>query len=55
MPTHPPVRQTALIAPVPEAEACVGAWQARFDRSAALGVPAHITVLHPFILSPRSC
>jgi 2'-5' RNA ligase len=48
MPT-PPVPQTALIVPVPEAEACVGAWRARFDPSAALGVPAHITVLHPFM------
>jgi hypothetical protein len=33
---------------VAEAEGLVGAWRARHDPSAALGVPAHITVLYPF-------
>ena len=45
--------QTALIVRVPEAEPSIGALRARFDPSAALGVPAHITVLHPF-MAPRA-
>jgi 2'-5' RNA ligase len=34
---------------VPEAEPLVKALRDRFDSSAALGVPAHITILYPFI------
>jgi hypothetical protein len=41
-------RRTALIVPVPEAEHAVGALRLAHDGSAALGVPAHITVLVPF-------
>jgi hypothetical protein len=41
-------RRTALIVPVPEAEPAVGALRLRHDSSAALGVPAHVTVLVPF-------
>ncbi len=41
--------QTALILPVPEAEDAVGAHRARWDRAAGWGVPAHITVLYPFL------
>jgi 2'-5' RNA ligase len=40
---------TALIVPIPEAEAAVGTWRSRFDPSARFGVPAHVTVLHPFV------
>ncbi len=40
--------QSALIAVVPEAEPAVGSLRRRFDPSAALGVPAHITALYPF-------
>src|ERR1700759_4220927 len=43
--------RTALIAPVPEAEPAVGAIRLDHDWSAARGVPAHITILFPF-LSP---
>jgi 2'-5' RNA ligase len=39
---------TALIVPVPEAEPWVADLRARFDPSAAEGVPAHVTVLVPF-------
>jgi 2'-5' RNA ligase len=39
---------SALIVRVPSAEAAVGSWRARFDPFAALGVPAHVTVLFPF-------
>jgi len=41
--------ETAFIVRVPEAEACVNALRERFDASVQLGVPAHITVLVPFM------
>jgi 2'-5' RNA ligase len=41
--------QTALLATVDEAEPLVGHWRRRFDSSAAAGVPAHVTVLIPFL------
>jgi hypothetical protein len=41
--------RTALIVAVPEAEAAVGGLRRRHDRSAALGVPAHLTILFPFV------
>ncbi|GAB2571894.1 hypothetical protein Aab01nite_03930 [Paractinoplanes abujensis] len=43
-PTH-----SALIVAVAEAEPVVAAHRDRFDRAAAWGVPAHITVLFPFL------
>jgi hypothetical protein len=44
-------RRTALIVPVPEAEPLVGELRLAHDPSAAHGVPAHITVLFPFLAS----
>jgi len=44
--------ESAFAVNVPEAEPYVGALRERFDPSAALGVPAHITVLYPF-MSPE--
>jgi len=41
--------QTALIVPVPEAEPVVGRLRATLDAAAAKGVPAHVTVLFPFL------
>ena len=41
--------ETAFIVRVPEAEDCVRALRERFDASVRLGVPAHITVLVPFM------
>ena len=41
--------QTGVIVPVPAAEPLVSSWRSRFDRSAPLGVPAHVTVLYPFL------
>jgi 2'-5' RNA ligase len=41
-------RRTALIVAVPEAEDAVAALRLEHDSSAALGVPAHITILFPF-------
>lgn len=40
---------TALVVPVPEAEPVVGAYRRELDHSAAWGVPAHVTVLYPFV------
>ncbi|WIM92645.1 2'-5' RNA ligase family protein [Actinoplanes oblitus] len=41
--------QSALIVPIPEAEPAVAGLRARLDRSASWGVPAHITVIFPFL------
>lgn len=41
--------ESAFIVRVPESEACVGALRKRFDASVRLGVPAHITLLVPFM------
>ena len=43
---------SAFIVPVPSAEAFVGDLRRRFDATTELGVPAHITVLVPF-MDPR--
>ncbi|HTR95883.1 MAG TPA: 2'-5' RNA ligase family protein [Trebonia sp.] len=43
--------QSALLVPVPAAEPAVAEHRARLDGSARDGVPAHLTVLYPF-LSP---
>lgn len=40
---------TAFVVQVPEAEAVVAELRRRYDPSARRGVPAHITVLHPFM------
>jgi hypothetical protein len=42
-------RRTALIVPVPEAEAQVAELRLAHDSSAARGVPAHVTILFPFL------
>jgi len=40
---------SAIVILVPEAEACVGGFRARHDPSAVAGMPAHVTLLYPFI------
>jgi 2'-5' RNA ligase superfamily len=40
---------SAIVVLVPEAEHLVDALRARHDPAAALGVPAHVTVLFPFV------
>jgi 2'-5' RNA ligase len=45
--------QTAVIVPVPAAEAVVEEHRRRLDRAAAWGVPAHVTVLFPFLPPDR--
>jgi hypothetical protein len=42
-------RRSALIAAVPEAEPVVAAIRLGHDWSAARGVPAHVTILFPFL------
>jgi hypothetical protein len=54
--TPPPPRPliyAAVIVPVPEAEAAVGPLRAKLDAAAAHGVPAHVTVLYPFVPPDR--
>ena len=45
----PPDWESALLVAVPEAEPAVGEHRARLDWSARVGVPAHLTVLYPFL------
>jgi 2'-5' RNA ligase len=40
---------SAVVVPVPEAEPRVGALRAALDPSATLGVPAHVTIMFPFV------
>jgi hypothetical protein len=41
--------ESAFIVCVPEAEPHVAVLRERFDASARLGLPAHITMLYPFM------
>jgi len=43
------IPQSAVLVPVPEAELVVGHHRDRLDRAAVRGVPAHVTVLYPFV------
>jgi hypothetical protein len=45
--------QSAVIVPVPAVEPLVSRWRRRFDVSARYGVPAHVTVLYPFLHQSR--
>jgi 2'-5' RNA ligase len=46
-------RASALIVAVSEAEPLVRKWRLRYDAAATAGVPAHITVLFPFLPPER--
>ena len=48
-PFRPAATETAVIVAIPEAEPLVGEHRQRFDEAAALGVPAHVTILSPFV------
>jgi 2'-5' RNA ligase len=41
--------ETALITRVPEAETYIGRYRDRYDPSARRNVPAHVTILYPFM------
>ena len=45
--------ESGLIVPLPEATPVVAKWRDRLDAAAALGVPAHVTVLYPFLPPDR--
>jgi 2'-5' RNA ligase len=45
----PAATASAVIVPVPAAEPVVGPHRAHLDRAAGWGVPAHVTVLYPFL------
>jgi len=45
--------ESGLVVPVHEATPAVAQWRARLDPAAAHGVPAHVTVLYPFV-TPES-
>jgi 2'-5' RNA ligase len=42
-------RQSAVLVPVPTADAVVGRWRHEHDPVAAAGVPAHITLIVPWL------
>lgn len=48
-PDVPAPTETAVIVEVPEAEPVVGEHRRRLDWAADRGVPAHVTVLYPFV------
>jgi 2'-5' RNA ligase len=43
------IGDTALTVLVPEANEIVGPWRDRYDPPAGEGMPAHVTVLYPFV------
>ena len=45
----PEATQTAVIIPIASAESAVSKHRLRFDLAASEGVPAHVTVLFPFV------
>jgi len=44
---------SAVVVPVPEAEPLVARWRATWEPPAPVGVPAHVTVLFPFLRPGR--
>src|SRR5690349_14807212 len=46
--------ESAVVVLVPEAEAVVARHRAVLDHAAAIGVPAHVTVLYPFVPPERT-
>lgn len=47
------VARSGLVVTVPEAEPAVRAWRDRLDPSVGSGMPAHVTVLFPFLPEGR--
>lgn len=45
--------QSAVLVPVPQADAVVGRWRHQYDPVAAAGVPAHITLIVPWLAPDR--
>ncbi|MDP3175663.1 MAG: 2'-5' RNA ligase family protein [Phenylobacterium sp.] len=40
---------SGLVLAVPQADAAVGRWRRRHDPTARAGMPAHVTLVYPFI------
>jgi 2'-5' RNA ligase len=51
--TSAAVGDSGLILRVPEVEPAIGRWRQQYDSVAPLGVPAHVTVLYPWIPAGR--
>ena len=49
----PPATQTAVIVPVPAADPLVDRHRRHLDAAASWGVPAHVSVLYPFVEPAR--
>ena len=45
--------RSAVLVAVPEAEAVVGEWRRRYTLDAPAGIPAHVTILFPFVEPAR--
>jgi hypothetical protein len=45
--------ESAVLVLIPEAESAVASYRAELDEAAGLGVPAHVTVLSPFVPPER--
>jgi len=45
--------ESALLIEVPEAEPVIGHWRTLLDPAALVGVPAHVSVLYPFLAPNR--
>ncbi len=41
--------ESALLVPLAEAEGRIGEWRSLYDPSCAAGVPAHVTLIYPFV------
>jgi 2'-5' RNA ligase len=48
-PDAPPPTQTAVIVPVPAVDSLVDEHRSHLDMAASWGVPAHVSVLYPFV------
>lgn len=48
-----PQQESSLLIPVPEAEPLVQPWRQSYDPVAARGVPAHLTLIYPFLPPTR--
>src|SRR6266581_1746201 len=48
-PPASPMRRSAVLVRIPEAEPAVGEWRLRHTYDAPLGVPPHVTLLFPFV------
>jgi 2'-5' RNA ligase len=47
------LRQSAVVIEVPEAAPAVDEWRRQYTRDGPLGVPAHVTLLYPFVPPER--